>query len=154
MVQLQGSTSVAGFMLKLQDATEWETYNATIDGDNFSYEATELVSGATYVYKAFVGSDPAYGEEMTFTTEWDNVAELGEVSYQIYPNPVKNTLTVKGENMLQISVYNSVGQLVKTIECNSQEVLIDVNDLQDGMYFINIMNNNGENTTSKVSVMH
>ena len=149
-----GSTSVAGFMLKLQDATEWETYNATIDGDNFSYEATELVSGATYVYKAFVGSDPAYGEEMTFTTEWDNVAELGEVSYQIYPNPVKNTLTVKGENMLQISVYNSVGQLVKTIECNSQEVLIDVNDLQDGMYFINIMNNNGENTTSKVSVMH
>lgn len=152
---IAGSSSIAGFMIKLADATEWETYNATnIDGDVFTYEATDLVSGGTYVYKAFVGSEPAYGEEVTFMTVYDNVSEIEGISYMIFPNPVRNTLTVKGESMSRVVVYNSVGQMVKAIECDSDEVQFDVNDLQNGIYFINIMNNNGASTTSKVSVLH
>lgn len=149
-----GSTEVAGFMLKLAEETEWETLGAEIDGDNFNYEATELISGATYVYKAFVGAEPTFGEEVTFMTVYDNVGELNATSYMIFPNPVKNTLTIKGDNMNNITVYNSMGQLVRVVKCEGNEVYVDVNDLQDGIYFINILNNNGETTTTKVSVLH
>ncbi len=149
-----GSTNIAGFMLKLAEEEEWETLNAEIDGDSFSYEATGLISGATYVYQAFVGAEPSFGEKVTFMTIYDNVGELNATSYMIFPNPVKNTLTIKGENMNNITVYNSVGQIVRVVKCEGNEVYVDVNDLQDGIYFVNILNNNGETTTTKVSVLH
>ena len=65
----------------------------------------------------------------------------------------KDILTVKAENMRQVEVYNSLGQLVKSISCNDDEVKINVNDMQNGMYFVNVIDNNGEMTTSKVSVL-
>lgn len=79
--------------------------------------------------------------------------DVNETSYNVYPNPVKDILTVKAENMRQVEVYNSLGQLVKSINCNDDEVKINVNDMQNGMYFVNIIDNNGEMTTSKVSVL-
>ena len=79
--------------------------------------------------------------------------DVNETSYNVYPNPVKDILTVKAENMRQVEVYNSLGQLVKSISCNDDEVKINVNDMQNGMYFVNVIDNNGEMTTSKVSVL-
>ena len=79
--------------------------------------------------------------------------DVNETSYNVYPNPVKDILTVKAENMRQVEIYNSLGQLVKSISCNDDEVKINVNDMQNGMYFVNVINNNGEMTTSKVSVL-
>ena len=81
------------------------------------------------------------------------VEDVVETSYNVYPNPVKDVLTVTGENMRQVEIYNSLGQLVKSISCNDDEVKINVNDMQNGMYFVNVIDNNGEMTTSKVSVL-
>lgn len=74
-------------------------------------------------------------------------------TYNIYPNPVKNTLNIKGENMNKIVVYNSLGQMVKSVSCDSDNMTIDVNTLNDGVYFINIIDDNGEISTNKVSVI-
>ena len=83
-----------------------------------------------------------------------NVNDVLASTYNIYPNPVKDVLTVRGENMRQIKVYNALGQIVKNIDCNTDEYEINVNDMNNGIYFINITNVNGEMTTSKVSVQH
>ena len=56
--------------------------------------------------------------------------------------------------MNQIKVYNALGQIVKNIDCNTDEYEINVANLKNGIYFINITNVNGEMTTSKVSVQH
>ena len=56
--------------------------------------------------------------------------------------------------MNQVMIYNSVGQLVRTINCDTDNLVVDVNALQNGVYFISIMNNNGEVSTNRVSVMH
>ena len=55
--------------------------------------------------------------------------------------------------MKQVTVYNALGQLVKSVNCNDNTVQINVNDLQNGMYFVNVISNNGTMTTSKVSVV-
>ena len=86
-------------------------------------------------------------------TQTKPVEDVVETSYNVYPNPVKDVLTVTGENMRQVEIYNSLGQLVKSISCSDDEVKINVNDMQNGMYFVNVVNNNGEMTTSKVSVL-
>jgi hypothetical protein len=83
-----------------------------------------------------------------------NVNDVLASTYNIYPNPAKDILTIKGDNMNQIKVYNALGQMVKNIDCNTDEYEINVNDMNNGIYFINITNVNGEMTTSKVSVQH
>ena len=75
-------------------------------------------------------------------------------AYNIFPNPAKDIVTVKGANMSQIKVYNALGQMVKAIDCDANEMNISVNNLQNGIYFINITNEKGEMTTSKVSIQH
>lgn len=75
-------------------------------------------------------------------------------AFNIFPNPVKDVLTVKGENMSKVVIYNSLGQMVESIDCTEDEVKVNVNAYQNGMYFINVIDNNGDMTTSKVSVLH
>lgn len=82
-----------------------------------------------------------------------SVEDVEETSYNVYPNPVKDVLTISGEDMKQVTVYNALGQMVKSINCNDNTVQINVNDLQNGMYFVNVINNKGVMTTSKVSVL-
>ena len=82
-----------------------------------------------------------------------SVEDIEETSHNIYPNPVKDVLTVSGEDMKQVTVYNALGQLVKSINCNDNTVQINVSDLQNGMYIVNVISNDGVMTTSKVSVL-
>ncbi len=103
-----------------------------------------------------VESDGKYGHgeyRIIYTHGALEVESLEETKYNVYPNPVKDVLTVTGENMRQVNVYNSLGQLVKSIDCNADEVKVNVNDMQNGMYIVNVIDNNGEMTTSKVSVL-
>ncbi len=98
--------------------------------------------------------DFGHGEyQILYTHGLMAVENIEETTYNVYPNPVKDVLTVTGENMRQVNVYNSLGQLVKSINCNADEVKVNVNDMQNGMYIVNVINNNGEMTTSKVSVL-
>lgn len=154
-----GNPPLAGFLLKTADSNEWITYNAEIDGNDFSYNVTELIPEQEYVFKAFVkmaeSGDMIMGEEVNFITEYDGLSENGEpLHIWIYPNPAKNTLTVKGENMNQIIIYNAVGQVIKSINCDRQNINVDVNAFQKGIYFIRIINNNSEMMTKKISVLH
>lgn len=56
--------------------------------------------------------------------------------------------------MKQVVIYNSVGQMVETINAESDEVRVNVSTYNNGMYLINVIDNNGEMTTSKISVLH
>ncbi len=80
------------------------------------------------------------------------VGEMSALAYKVYPNPAKDILTIKGENMNQIMIYNSLGQLVKSIECNDNAVEVDVKNFKNGMYFINVINDNGKRIAKKVIV--
>lgn len=82
-----------------------------------------------------------------------SVEEMTNETYQVYPNPVKDILTVEGENLEQVNVFNTMGQLLKTVKCNGNVVNVNVSDLQNGMYIVNVIDNNGEVSSKKVSVL-
>ncbi len=63
----------------------------------------------------------------------------------VYPNPVKDQLTVNAENLQSVEVYNLVGQLVMT----SSSSVINMNDLNEGIYFVRVMAE-GKTVTKRV----
>lgn len=82
----------------------------------------------------------------------ESVDENVETTNSVYPNPVKEVLTITADNLKQVVMYNSLGQIVKTVDADEDNVQINVSDLQNGMYFVNIIDNAGNVTTNKVAV--
>ena len=64
----------------------------------------------------------------------NDVEENGTKSVSVYPNPVKNKLFVKSENLQSVEVYNLVGQQVAV----TSEAVVEMGDLTQGIYFVRI----------------
>ena len=71
---------------------------------------------------------------------------------EVYPNPVKDNLTVKAEGLSNVVVYNSLGQKVFEQALDADEVTINTSDFEAGLYMVRIVAN-GEEVTRKVSVV-
>lgn len=63
-----------------------------------------------------------------------DVSENEEEVISLYPNPVKDRLMVQAENLQSIEVFNLVGQLVMTTD----QPVVDMNDLNQGVYFVRV----------------
>ena len=64
----------------------------------------------------------------------NDVAENAEKVISIYPNPVKDCLTVKVENLQSVEVYNLMGQQVMA----ATTPIIDFGSLNQGIYFVRV----------------
>jgi hypothetical protein len=63
------------------------------------------------------------------------------LAVKIYPNPVQSQLTISTDNEIEsVSIIDLTGKTIRTIS-NSANV-IDVSDLQTGIYFVQIKSNN------------
>ena len=80
----------------------------------------------------------------------ENVDEILSNTYNIYPNPTSAQVTVEGENINYIAVYNSVGQLVKVVR--TQNNVVDMSANESGVYFFNIVDNAGQSSVQRVVV--
>ena len=65
----------------------------------------------------------------------------------VYPNPAKEKVTIDGIEVVEVQVYNAIGQLVKTVR-NSNE--INVTGLAEGVYLVRIMDAEGKNYVARV----
>ena len=79
-----------------------------------------------------------------------SVAETQENVYNIYPNPTTGDITVCGEEINMVEVYNLCGQKVMTIEANSNNVNVNMSALTTGVYMVKIVDGNGNATVNKV----
>jgi len=78
-----------------------------------------------------------YGQVEDYTLKVTEALATGETSFnrvQLYPNPVKDVLTVSSNKKVNsISIYNTAGQLVKTVQ-NANTV--NMNNLSAGVYVV------------------
>ena len=63
----------------------------------------------------------------------DDVEELDISPISLYPNPTSDVVHIEGVETAEVLVYNSIGQLVKTLQ-NSNE--ISAADLPEGLYLL------------------
>lgn len=76
----------------------------------------------------------------------DDVSFYDEV--MIYPNPTSNELYIKTKKSLtKINIYSQTGVLVKTISINnnSNEIRVNVNDLPKALYIFELQNDSEKN---------
>ena len=66
-------------------------------------------------------------------------------TFNIYPNPAKNSLTIEGPNMFTVDIIDVNGRVVKTINNIKFRKIIDITTLKQGIYFVRY-----KNTVSKL----
>ncbi len=75
---------------------------------------------------------------------------MGNVA--LFPNPAKGQFTVKAKGLEQVKVYNMLGQPVISVECDSDNTIINSNTLESGIYVISIRAAEGE-STHRISII-
>jgi hypothetical protein len=62
--------------------------------------------------------------------------DFNNVSEKIYPNPVKETLYIKSDEIIEsLKIFNQTGQLIKSI---INETEINIENFKSGLYFVQI----------------
>ena len=54
----------------------------------------------------------------------------------LYPNPANDFVTLSGENLGTVRVYNALGQMVGEFEANGSELRINTTRYENGVYFV------------------
>jgi hypothetical protein len=94
----------------------------------FDYVAGGPLNSTEVIYYF---DDLSYGTALLGTTKF----ETSKV--RMYPNPVKNTLSIEANSTIQkVSVYNILGQEVMTKSPKSNSATLQTNSLQKGVYIV------------------
>jgi hypothetical protein len=97
------------------------------------------------------------GLDDIFITKWSQsavgVEEFPTNEYTVFPNPSNGMLTINATSDMQtanINIYSSLGSLVQTQQANGQQIVIDLSELVQGFYILEIDNGNSK---SRINVM-
>ena len=78
----------------------------------------------------------------------ESVAEQNNV-IGLYPNPAREQVSFVLESDAQVSVFDMTGRMVNQVNMTAGEAQLNVNELQSGVYFVNIRYANGTTAVSK-----
>jgi hypothetical protein len=128
---------------------------------NFTMTSTDVVLTATSIGTDSIGSlaysytltgQPISLNENTVCQDNAVVDFYQSPSFIIYPNPAHNLLTIDlsgfGLSEPVISIYNSLGEIVKSFSGNNAVNLITVENLPKGAYYLNVKTDRNQLTKS------
>jgi hypothetical protein len=78
---------------------------------------------------------------------YDAVNESNDTAFDVYPNPVSDgifTLSLEKSLPSEVVIYNVKGQIVKSQQIDNKVNTINVEDLESGVYFVEIKNVEGK----------
>ena len=127
-------------------------------------ENSSLENGNWYYYKVIayykdiechsIPAQSLYGNDyfvkIYFSPESLDEDEAQQV--EIYPNPAKDQLTIKAENIANVMMFNAVGQKVFEKAFDASEATINLDGFDTGIYMVKIVTD-GEEVIRKVSVI-
>lgn len=83
-----------------------------------------------------------------------SVDEVDPEHLIVYPNPVSETLFIKGKSIQQLEVYNLLGQrILFQSYADQEECMIGVGALIPGIYFVRVTQCDGSFITEKVVIL-
>jgi len=69
----------------------------------------------------------------------------------LYPNPAREQVTISGLSGNEtIYFYDATGSMMKQVKCNGQQISISLDNLNQGIYHIEIVSDNGNRTVRKL----
>ena len=103
-----------------------------------------------FVYKS--SSESASSWEIDYVKVVSYGAEAVEENNQtigLYPNPAREQVSFNLESDAQVSIFDVTGRKVSETECKAGQAQLDVNELVNGVYFVNFRFADGTTTVSK-----
>ena len=103
-----------------------------------------------FVYKS--SSESASSWEIDYVKVVSYGAEAVEENNQtigLYPNPAREQVSFTLESDAQVSIFDVTGRKVSETECKAGQTQLDVNELVNGVYFVNFRFADGTSAVSK-----
>jgi len=140
----------------------WATINKTegaiLGGQSetitLSINSIGLEMGTTYNANLIINTNDenlAHVEIPVTLDITDGVEETVAQLASIYPNPATSVVTLEGENLNSVAIYNVAGQLLRVVKLDSMVNNIDMN-VEAGVYFFSVYDNNGRNSVQRVVI--
>lgn len=73
-----------------------------------------------------------------------NIPKVDHLTTKIYPNPANNIINVEGEEGLEVSFYDLLGKQILSLNNANQ---INISNLSEGLYIVELKNTNSGNST-------
>jgi hypothetical protein len=127
-----GQTAYVGFKFKGGSNTYYGWIKLKVENTNATNPIITLYS---YAYQSTPNTAILAGDMGN-----SSINEVENSNIKIYPNPTTDYLTVTGvENAKEINISNVLGEKVMTLTTKDNK--IDVSNLNNGVYFINMTTN-------------
>lgn len=116
-----------------------------------------------YVEEAYQGEGDYCTVFYNFSLNWlsegeDGIVSLPEInSYavndiEVYPIPASDYINVNSKDLRVINIYNIQGQILETLECNTDIMRLDVSDFPSSLYIIEGIDINLNKRKAKIIV--
>ena len=128
----------------------WSQVGSDIDGEeaqdyfggnvSLSGAGDKLVVGATTLFTSATKNGFAKVYDLSGVLSSD---KFTQANFTIYPNPATEVLNIKLQDnaiLENVTIYNNLGQKIKTIKQNT----VDVSTLAKGLYFVEVTTNQGK----------
>ena len=113
----------------------------------YSYTITEESDGKVLKFES-----PLMGYAV-FKSYPLSISDFQKNKFQLYPNPAKDKLYLRATNTtvnLKVKIFNTAGKLLSTKNIAiDEQASIDVSNFTNGIYFLNIEDENGNTTIKK-----
>jgi hypothetical protein len=136
------------------DSIAWNFGDGTLEGNNNTPTHTYTTINTTYDVWLYAYNQ-CTTDSIMYQITTDNVGITSfENLISIYPNPTNNKINITNlPNNVNISIYNILGEIVKSIHIESNATEINVQDLVEGSYILKIENNQ-ETIVKKIVIQH
>ena len=157
-ITIYNNTSEDAVIHSIQETNEWNNFcliTFYINGeeywcpDNLEITLPRGESLTIIMVCDMVGkNDPEYIEDLvtvssnlpdaSFTVMVEHAwsVDESETSATLFPNPANDFVTLDGENLGTVRVYNALGQKVDEFEANGSELRINTSDYENGVYVV------------------
>lgn len=85
-----------------------------------------------------------------FTCDNADIEENNTSSIAVYPNPASNHINIEGDDICEVTIYNSLGQMVYSKSGNIDHV--DTSVFEDGLYVVNVMDIHGTTASQRIVI--
>ena len=136
------------FLAAAPNATLTSQYEVDIDANtannttiSFNHLITDGTSSDNYTFDIIVVRNEV------------SISENGIATITLYPNPTHSSVNVElgeGVRATDIRLFNTFGQLISTTSVNAPVTTINLSELPNGIYFVQIFNDGKLITTGKV----
>lgn len=106
----------------------------------------DIISGVADIYFDF---NPAIitNAVSTEVVEPLSVDEFNDNSFSAFPNPAATQVTIEGKVIIEaVSIFDINGRLLKLYESQETELRLNINDLPQGIYFLEVQSGNSKQT--------